>query len=84
MKLRAALDKVDPSQIAERARKSAFSLTGALSDSQFPPCRVGADYPALEEARRAASAARGEMVDASFSLDGRVLFDSFGWLVGWF
>lgn len=62
LKLRAALDKVDPSQIAERARKSAFSLAGALPASQLPLCRVGADYPALEEARRAAAAARGTLI----------------------
>ena len=82
LKLRAALDKVDPSQVAERARKSAFSLGGALSYSQLPLCRVGADYPALEEARRAAAAARGELVGC-MGLIGWSIFVRLILLAGW-
>lgn len=59
LKIRAALDKVDPSQVAERARKAAFSFGGALSDSQLPECN-GLDYPALREARQVVAATTGE------------------------
>ncbi|CAM9815309.1 unnamed protein product [Ectocarpus sp. 6 AP-2014] len=54
LKLRSALDKVDLSQIAERARKAAFS-----SGLAGPPASRGGvgDYPALREARAAAAAA---------------------------
>lgn len=58
LKIRAALDKVDPSQVAERARKAAFSYGGALSDSQLPECN-GLDYPALREARQVVAATTG-------------------------
>lgn len=54
LRLRAALEKVDPSQIAERERKAAFSsgVTG------LPPDRhTGEDYPALREARANAAVA---------------------------
>eukprot|EP00903_Cladosiphon_okamuranus_P017309 g15948.t1 len=63
LELRAALEKVDPSQVAERARKAAFStrLAGvAAGAAGRAGCGGGEDYPALREARaNAAAAAKG-------------------------
>lgn len=57
LKVRAALDEVDPSQVADRARKAAFSSGAAAMPAAF---RGGAeDYPALREAR-AEFAAKGD------------------------
>ncbi|CAN0223958.1 unnamed protein product [Pylaiella littoralis] len=68
LKLRAALDKVDPSQIAERARKAAFSsgVTGL-------PVRGGGgaeDYPALRDARATAAAKGGGTVGTGLVVSG--------------
>eukprot|EP00752_Nemacystus_decipiens_P015562 g13885.t1 len=56
LKLLAALDKVDPSQIAERARKAAFS-SGVGVAGPTGCVDSGEDYPALREARANAAAA---------------------------
>ncbi|CAN0201213.1 unnamed protein product, partial [Ectocarpus fasciculatus] len=68
LKLRSALDKVDPSQIAERARKAAFS-----SGLAGPPASRGGggDYPALREARAAAAAAAAKDARSNGGGDGR-------------
>lgn len=79
--MRAALDKVDPTQIVARMRQAAVARPGMIPDSMLPGCR-GQDYPALKEARRAASVKGDESAAQSLSIGGLSFFALSDWAFG--